>query len=226
MALTWIPCYPDELSAESMITSVREVDTCPGQKTILCVEESACYVTDEQMHGFMHACQEHHLEKGQGIAGKALQSNHPFFSSDVKVYGIQEYPHVHHARKFGLNAAVAIRLRSTYTGNDDFILEFFLPISCQGRSEQQLLLNNLSTTMQRICRTLRTVSDAELVGAEDRKGGIQNEAQSNFPSADMSRKGFPPTISKLESSDKVAVKIQNPGIVERKVDGVQEKVLL
>ncbi|KAJ8639367.1 hypothetical protein MRB53_016061 [Persea americana] len=222
LALTWIPCYPDELSDESTITSAGEVDTSPGQKTILCVEESACYVNDEKMHGFMHACQEHHLEKGQGVAGKALLSNHPFFSCDVKVYGIREYPQVHHARKFGLNAAVAIRLRSTYTASDDYILEFFLPVSCQGRSEQQLLLNNLSTTMQRICRSLRTVSDAELVGGEDRNVGIQNEAQSNLLTG-MSGKSFQPTLSKLESSEKGAAKIQNPGIGRSKADSFQEK---
>ncbi|KAF2321985.1 hypothetical protein GH714_005193 [Hevea brasiliensis] len=88
--------------------------------------------------------EEHYIEEGQGIAGKALQSNHPFFFPDVKAYDIIEYPLVHHARKYGLNAAVAIRLRSTYTGDDDYILEFFLPVNMKGSSEQQLLLNNLS----------------------------------------------------------------------------------
>ncbi|CAI9762898.1 unnamed protein product [Fraxinus pennsylvanica] len=68
------------------------------------------------------------FEEGQGIAGKALQSNHPFFYPDVKEYHLSDYPLVHHARKFGLNAAVAIKLRSTYTGDADYILEFFLPV--------------------------------------------------------------------------------------------------
>ncbi|XVF01908.1 hypothetical protein REPUB_Repub04eG0129600 [Reevesia pubescens] len=77
------------------------------------------------MEDFVHACVEHYLEEGQGVAGKALQSNHSFFSTDVKTYDISDYPLVHHARKFNLNAAVAIRLRSTYTGDDDYILEFF-----------------------------------------------------------------------------------------------------
>jgi hypothetical protein len=27
------------------------------------------------MESFVHACLEHHLEEGQGVAGKALQSN-------------------------------------------------------------------------------------------------------------------------------------------------------
>ena len=104
------------------------------------------------------------MHEGQGIAGKVLQSNHPFFSADVKTCDISDYPLVHHARKFNLNAVVAIKLRSTYTDDDDYILEFFLPINIKGSSEQQLLLNNLSGTMQRICRSLKTLSDAEIVG--------------------------------------------------------------
>ncbi|CAN1248004.1 Protein NLP9 [Linum perenne] len=117
------------------------------------------------MQGFVHACVEHYIEEGQGISGKALQSNHPFFIPDVKTYDISEYPLVHHTRKYGLNAAVAIRLRSTYTGDHDYILELFLPVNITGSQEQQLLLNNLSNTMQKICRSLRTVSDVELAAS-------------------------------------------------------------
>lgn len=165
VALTWIPCSYNE-GVEDEIVKVR-VGGCnvnSAEKCILCIETDACYVNEREMQGFVQACSEHHLEEGQGIAGKALQSNHPFFFPDVKEYDIIEYPLVQHARKYGLNAAVAIRLRSTYTGDDDYILEFFLPVNMKGSTEQQLLLNNLSSTMQRICRSLRTVSDAELSG--------------------------------------------------------------
>ena len=162
LALTWIPCYYTEGTDDEMTrVRVREGNTNSNEKCILCIEETACYVNDRTMEGFVYACLEHHLEEGQGIAGKALQSNHPFFYADVKNYDISEYPLVHHARKFGLNAAVSIRLRSTYTGEDDYILELFLPVNMKGSAEQQLLLNNLSGTMQRICKSLRTVSDAE-----------------------------------------------------------------
>ncbi|KAK4357833.1 hypothetical protein RND71_023443 [Anisodus tanguticus] len=163
LALTWIP------------RSCRG-----GEKSVLCVENTACYVSDKEMQGFLHACMGHDLEEGQGIVGKSLQSNHPFFYPDVKEYHISEYPLVHHARKFGLNAAVAIRLRSILTGNDDYVLELFIPVDMVGSTEQQLLLNNLSRTMQRICRSLRTLSDAELVG--------QSESVMNLPPIDLSRR--------------------------------------
>ncbi|KAG2309570.1 hypothetical protein Bca52824_029318 [Brassica carinata] len=141
LALTWIPNS--------------------GEKGVLCVEETACYVNDIDMEGFVHACLQHPLREKEGIVGKAFVSNQPFFSSDVKAYDISDYPLVHHARKHGLNAAVAIKLRSTYTGEDDYILELFLPLSMNGSLEQQLLLDSLEDTLQRVCRTLRTVSDVE-----------------------------------------------------------------
>ncbi|WZZ40517.1 protein NLP8 isoform X1 [Brassica napus] len=148
LALAWIPCSYGKGGKNQS-----------GESCVLCVEETACYVNDTEMEGFVHVCLEHCLRAKEGIVGKAFVSNQPFFASDVKAYDISEYPLVQHARKYGLNAAVAIKLRSTYTGEDDYILELFLPVSMKGSLEQQLLLDSLSGTMQRICRTLRTVSD-------------------------------------------------------------------
>lgn len=181
LALTWIPCCFSEGAADEIVrVRVRDSSRNANEKCILCIEDTACYVNDKEMEGFVHACVEHYLEEGQGVAGKALQSNHPFFYPDVKAYGIYAYPLVHHARRFGLNAAVAIRLRSIFTGDDDYILEFFLPVNIKGSAEQQLLLDNLSRTMQRICKTLRTVSDAELFGTEGSKAELQEVSLPNM----------------------------------------------
>ncbi|XP_022955468.1 protein NLP9-like isoform X1 [Cucurbita moschata] len=198
LALTWIPCcYTLQAVDEAARVRVKENDVSPKGKSVLCIEETACYVNDKATQGFVHACMEHHLEEGQGIVGKALQSNHPFFYPDVKAYNINEYPLVHHARKFGLNAAVAIRLRSTYTGADDYILEFFLPVNMKGSSEQQLLLNNLSGTMQRMCRSLRTVSKDELLGAKDPDAGFQSGMVGK--SATTSRRNSQSTVTDSET---------------------------
>ncbi|KAG8081587.1 hypothetical protein GUJ93_ZPchr0011g28060 [Zizania palustris] len=126
------------------------------------------------MRNFVQICAEHPLEKGQGVAGNAFLSNNPFFSSDVKDYDMHAYPLANHARKFGLHAAVAIRLRSTYTRNDDYVLEFFLPVSCKGGEEQQLLLDSISVTIQKVCKSLRTVSDAELKEDSTTKSSNEN----------------------------------------------------
>uniref|UniRef100_A0A0V0IWW3 Uncharacterized protein n=1 Tax=Solanum chacoense TaxID=4108 RepID=A0A0V0IWW3_SOLCH len=200
LALTWIPCNVTEGEGDEPIrVRARGCNTSLNEKCVLCVEDTACYVSDKEMQGFVHACKEHFLEEGEGIVGKALQSNHPFFYPDVKEYHISEYPLVHHARKFGLNAAVAIRLRSTFTGNDDYILEFFLPTSMKGSTEQQLLLNNLSGTMQRICKSLRTVADAELVG-QGAKFGLQDGSVPNLPPIALSRKNSQHSLDSYSNS--------------------------
>ncbi|KAG6395514.1 hypothetical protein SASPL_146159 [Salvia splendens] len=167
LALTWIPCsYIEGTNDETMrMSSLNE-------KYVLCVEDNACYVNDKDMESFVHACAEHYLEEGQGIVGKSLQSNQPFFYPDVKEYHVNDYPLVQHARKFGLNAAIAIRIRSMYTGNNDYILEIFLPINMKTSVEHQLLLSNLSITMQQINKSLRIVSNTELLKTHDSKIGM------------------------------------------------------
>lgn len=167
------------------------------------------------MQGFVHACCEHYLEEGQGNAGKALQSNRPFFFPDVKNYHISDYPLVHHARKFGLTAAVAIKLRSIHTGDDDYILELFLPVNMKKSTEQQLLLNNLSTTMQRICQSLRTVSDTEVVG-EDSKVEFHKEPVSNLPVE---------TVSGSSSIDVAPSNLSHSRSVRMESDGPREQVI-
>ncbi|KAF8703577.1 hypothetical protein HU200_032392 [Digitaria exilis] len=179
LALTWVPTS-NGIDNGYCVGKNIGVDPQSG-KAVLRVHESACYINDAKMQGFLHACAERHLEKGQGIAGRALKSNLPFFSPDIREYSIEDYPLAHHARKFGLHAAVAIRLRSTYTGNDDYILEFFLPVNCKGCGEQQMLLNNLSSTMQRICKSLRTVSEAEVDNVSASAAAMYKKTNGNLP---------------------------------------------
>ena len=114
------------------------------------------------MKGYKDACSEYHLEKGQGVPGKAFESNQPYFSKDVKSFSITEYPLVHYTHLFGMNASVDVCLWSTHTGKDDYVLEFFIPTNCKDISKQQLLLNNLSITMQRVSKIFRTIGDDEL----------------------------------------------------------------
>ncbi|KAK9059142.1 hypothetical protein SSX86_021761 [Deinandra increscens subsp. villosa] len=202
VALTWIPCnYNEQVGDEIIKVRVRGHNGNSTEKSILCIQTDACYVNDREMQGFVQACSEHHLEESQGIAGKALQSNHPFFFPDVKEYHVNQYPLVQHARKYGLNAAVAIRLRSTYTGDDDYILEFFLPVSMKGSTEQQLLLNNLSSTMQRICRSLRTVSDAELSGLVGPRAECPKGLDETRPPLELSTPADQVSVNATESTD-------------------------
>ena len=124
--------------------------------------DDACYLGDPTVREFQEACSEHHLLKGQGVAGQAFLTNGPCFSPDVANYKKSEYPLSHHANMFGLHGAVAIRLRCIHTGDADFVLEFFLPKDCDNMEEQRKMLNALSTIMAHVPRSLRTVTDKEL----------------------------------------------------------------
>lgn len=154
LAQAWVPCIQQgkkgsRHSDENIIHCVSTVD-------------SVCCIADSSIKGFHEACSEHHLLKGLGIVGRAFTTNQPCFSPDITSYSKTEYPLSHYARIFGLRAAVAIRLRSIYTGSTDFVLEFFLPLDCKDPEDQKRKLSSLSIIIQKVCQSLRVVTDKEL----------------------------------------------------------------
>ncbi|WOH03655.1 hypothetical protein DCAR_0623054 [Daucus carota subsp. sativus] len=186
LAQTWIPCVQQgkegcRHSDENIINCVSTLD-------------SACYIAEPSIRGFHEACSEHHLLRGQGVVGKAFMSNQPSFSPDVTSDSKTEYPLSHHARMFGLCAAVAIRLRSIYTGTSDFVLEFFLPVNCRDPEDQKILLNALSIVIQKVCHSLRIVTDTEL-----HEETLMRAGKAVVPSADRLGKQ---EIAEVENSAK------------------------
>ncbi|KAI9113485.1 hypothetical protein K1719_015412 [Acacia pycnantha] len=154
LAQTWVPC----------IKQGKEGCRHTDDNYLHCISpvEHACYVGDPCFQAFHEACSEHHLLKGQGVTGEAFITNQPCFSTDVTSFSKIDYPLSHHARIFGLRAAVAIRLRSVHNSTDDFVLEFFLPVNCTDSEEQKKMLTSLSMIIQRVCRSLRVISNKEL----------------------------------------------------------------
>lgn len=150
LALTWAPC-------------IQQGKCGCGHSTENCVStvDSACFVADLDILGFQEACSEYHLFRGQGIVGTAFTTAKPCFAIDITAFSKAEYPLAHHANMFGLHAAVAIPLRSVYTGSADFVLEFFLPKDCQDSEEQRQMLNSLSMFVQQACRSLHVVTEDE-----------------------------------------------------------------
>ena len=59
-------------------------------------------------------------------------------------------------------AAVAIRLWSIHVPSSDFVLEFFLRVDCRDAEEQKRMLCSLSIIIQKVCPSLRVVTDKEL----------------------------------------------------------------
>ncbi|KAL1366733.1 protein NLP2-like [Arachis ipaensis] len=148
LGLTWAPC-------------IQQGKCGCGHSSAMCVStvDTACYVGDLEMLGFQEACSEYHLFKGQGIVGTAFTSAKPCFAIDITAFSRAEYPLSHLANIFGLHAAVAIPLRSLYTGSADFVLEFFLPKDCHDTEQQKHMLNSLSMLVQQACRSLHVATD-------------------------------------------------------------------
>ncbi|CAM0952861.1 unnamed protein product [Alopecurus aequalis] len=170
LAQTWVTC------AQQGKRGSRHSDE--NYRYCVSTIDEACYVNDPQMQNFHEACSDHHLIRGQGVAGKAFTTNQPCFLPDIGSSTKLEYPLSHHAKIFNLKGAVAIRLRCTRTGAADFVLEFFLPTDCEALEEQKAVLDSLSGTMRSACQTLRVVTDKEM---EDENMVETNEMNSFAP---------------------------------------------
>jgi hypothetical protein len=102
--------------AVTWISYGQDGNTNSEGKRILCIDDSACYVNNWFMGEFVDEYARHRLEEGQGIAGKALQSN-IHIQHDISVLDPAEYPYAGFHSRWGAttyHAAFAIRLTSTY----------------------------------------------------------------------------------------------------------------
>ncbi|KAE8732052.1 Detected protein of confused Function [Hibiscus syriacus] len=84
LALTWAPCLNQGKSGcghsdENFYRCVSTLD-------------SACFVADEGLSGFLEACSEHHLFRGQGIVGRAFTTNKQCFATDITAFSKTNYP--------------------------------------------------------------------------------------------------------------------------------------
>ncbi|KAJ6756586.1 BED FINGER-RELATED [Salix purpurea] len=137
--------------AVTWISYNRGGNTNSNEKRILCIDYSACYTLtlsmDEYMVGYAH----HHLEEGQGVAGKALQSNF-HIQHDVYKPNPADFFDSNNESNWqnkSLRASFAIRLTSTHSCKDDYVLEFFLPKHMEHTSER--LISKVLCTLQKNC---------------------------------------------------------------------------
>lgn len=164
LAQTWVPCIHRSVLTYGggLKKSCTSFDgNCNGQ-VCMSTTDVAFYVVDARMWGFREACLEHHLQKGQGVAGRAFLSQNSCFCPDITQFCKTEYPLVHYARMFGLTSCFAIFLRSSYTGDDDYILEFFLPPSITDSHEQKTFLGSILATMKQDFQSLKVASGMDL----------------------------------------------------------------
>ncbi|KFK32160.1 hypothetical protein AALP_AA6G205600 [Arabis alpina] len=163
LAQTWVPCRHRSVLAfgGGFKKSCSSFDgSCMG-KVCMSTSDLAVYVVDAHVWGFRDACAEHHLQKGQGVAGRAFMSGNLCFCRDVTQFCKTDYPLVHYARMFKLASCFAVCLKSSYTGDDEYVLEFFLPPAITDKSEQDCLLSSLFQTMKQHYSSLKVVSETE-----------------------------------------------------------------
>ncbi|XP_042379768.1 protein NLP3-like isoform X2 [Zingiber officinale] len=163
LAQAWVPCRHRTILAQGggVKKTCSSFDgSCMGQ-VCMSTTDVAFYIVDSHQWGFREACVEHHLQKGQGVAGRAFALRRPCFCGDVTKYCKSEYPLVHYARMFGLAGCLAICLRSIYSGDDDYILEFFLPAECKSSAEQQNMLKSISALLKQCFQNLKIITDME-----------------------------------------------------------------
>ncbi|XVF12931.1 hypothetical protein REPUB_Repub08aG0162400 [Reevesia pubescens] len=210
LAQTWIPCMHRSVLAYGggLKKSCTSFDgSCMGQ-VCMSITDVAFYVVDAHIWGFREACLEHHLQKGQGVAGRAFLSHNSCFCADITKFCKTEYPLVHYARMFGLTSCFAICLRSTYTGDDDYVLEFFLPPAIADSNEQQTLLSSILATMKQHFQSLKVASGAEL---EEDEGSVEIiEAASNERlGSGLESIPVPPSVKTTTSPNRVELQLDS-----------------
>lgn len=164
LAQTWIPCRHRSVLAQGggLKKSCSSFDgSCMG-KVCMSTTDIAFYIIDAHLWGFRDACVEHHLQQGQGVAGRAFLSHSMCFCSNITQFCKTDYPLVHYALMFGLTSSFAICLRSSHTGNDDYVLEFFLPPRVTDFHEQKTLLGSILASVKQHFQSLKIASGVEL----------------------------------------------------------------
>ncbi|XP_057761955.1 protein NLP6-like isoform X1 [Arachis stenosperma] len=164
LAQTWVPCRHRSVLANGggLKKSCSSFDGhCMG-RVCMSASDVAFYVIDAYTWGFHDACAEHHLQQGQGVAGRAFLSHNMSFCGNITQFCKTDYPLVHYALMFGLTSCFAICLQSSHTGSDDYVLEFFLPPSITNFYEQKDLLGSILATMKQNFQSLKVAAGVEL----------------------------------------------------------------
>lgn len=164
LAQTWVPCRHRSILAHGggLKKSCSSFDgSCMGQ-VCMSTTEISFYIIDAHLWGFREACNEHHLQQGQGVAGRAFLSHGMSFCTNITQFCKTDYPLVHYALMFGLTSSFAICLRSPRTGSDDYVLEFFLPPRITDFHEQKTLLGSILATVKQHFQSLKIASGVEL----------------------------------------------------------------
>ncbi|XVF10374.1 hypothetical protein REPUB_Repub07fG0177300 [Reevesia pubescens] len=221
LAQTWVPCRHRSVLAYGggLKKSCTSFDgSCMGQ-VCMSITDVAFYVVDAHIWGFREACLEHHLQEGQGVIGRAFLSHNSCFCTDITQFCKTEYPLVHYACMFGLTSCFTICLQSTYTRDDDYVLEFFLPLAIADSNEQHILLGSILATMKQHFQSLKVASGAELEEDEESFEIIEASTDKRLDSR-LESIPIPPTVKSPPGTN------TSPNIVELQLDSSKQQLTM
>ncbi|KAL3529745.1 hypothetical protein ACH5RR_009067 [Cinchona calisaya] len=130
-------------------------------QTTMYTREKGSYMLSKKLLTFQKDCIQFCLKKGQGVVWRAFTSSASCFCKDVKQLNIDQYPLVLSARKVDLTGSFAICLQNKCTGNDVYVLEFFLPSNQARFRKPQTFLNSLLATVKQHFQSFKVACGEE-----------------------------------------------------------------
>ncbi|PWA40747.1 NIN-like protein [Artemisia annua] len=127
---------------------------------LILISDLPFHVRDLSKWEFRKKSVKEHLDKSEGIVGRALASRGSYFCADVTQLNEKEFPLVHYARQDNLTSCVAIYVQSD-KGDAEYVLEFFLPSGMENGRFFQVVVEELKLKFVLIGTLLRDWSDSE-----------------------------------------------------------------
>ncbi|XP_058203701.1 protein NLP7-like isoform X2 [Rhododendron vialii] len=145
-AMTWVPC-----------------SVCNGllQGPLLSEAVEYCGHNEDEFDEFVKVIKYSHLGKG-GVAGMLLSSPNMLYCSDITQLSLTEYPLVPYVQLMEFRGWFTLCLQSSYTANDIYAVEFFLPTRNRCGDNSWTLLSLILGTMEDNFKTFKLASGQEL----------------------------------------------------------------
>ncbi|XP_058194648.1 protein NLP7-like [Rhododendron vialii] len=147
LAMTWVPCSACGYLVEGQHLSKGKKIFGDGYDNLFF-----------EFRTILKSC---HLRKGE-VAGRVLSFPNLLYCSDVQLLSIAEYPLVPYARRYQLTGWFTICLQSSFTGNEVYVLEFFLPTSSKDDENILARLSLILATMEESFKTFKLASGQDL----------------------------------------------------------------
>ncbi|KAG5549233.1 hypothetical protein RHGRI_014555 [Rhododendron griersonianum] len=149
LAMTWVPCSACNGLVRGQLRS-KGVEFCAHR-------DGVC--RDERLE-LLKVSKCSHFRNGH-VTGWALSSPNMLYCSDITQLSLAVYPLVPYARWCGFHGWFTICLQSSYTANDIYVLEFFLPTSYRYVDNSWTSLGFILRTMEEKFKTFKLASGQE-----------------------------------------------------------------